>query len=444
MNAIHKKEYLGLLLGDIVVLFVSLVLTLIIRYGQMPTNTLLVQHLEPFSILFVVFILIHFIAGLYEKHTLSFKNKLPLILLNVQIVNAFIGTAFFYLVSGFSVAPKFILFIYLVISLVLMYAWRMLILHRSGSKKTQKALMIADSPEAQELITEINDNSRYNVTFVESITPTSDAQKIVGLIKDQGITLVVVDTGHPALTEIMPVLYSLAISGISFIDASKMYEEVFDCIPLTMVRQGWFIEHMSGTSSQSIYDVAKRLIDIVCSLIGGIISLVVYPFVILAIKLDDGGVIFSYQKRVGQFNKIVNIAKFRTMTVANDNGKWGSVENKVTRVGSFLRKTRIDELPQLWNVLRGDVSLIGPRPEFPEPVKKYSEEITYYNFRHSIKPGLSGWAQIYGEHAHHGIGLEETANKLSYDLYYIKHRSFLLDIKILLRTIKTLITFVGR
>lgn len=325
-----------------------------------------------------------------------------------------------------------------------MYAWRMTVLYQSGSKKTQKALMIADAPEADDLLKEINNNSRYNITFVESIKPSTDSQGIIDFIKNKNITLVVVDSGHPALISVMPVLYSLAISGISFIDVSKMYEEVFDCIPLSMVRQSWFIEHMSTTSSQSMYDVAKRLVDVVFALVAGIISLIFYPFTILAIKLDDHGVVFSYQKRVGQFNKIVNIAKFRTMTVANDDGKWGSSENKVTRVGSFLRKTRIDELPQLWNVLRGDVSLIGPRPEFPEPVKKYSEEIPYYNFRHSIKPGLSGWAQIYGEHAHHGIGLAETANKLSYDLYYIKHRSFLLDIKILLRTIKTLITFVGR
>ena len=132
------------------------------------------------------------------------------------------------------------------------------------------------------------------------------------------------------------------------------------------------------------------------------------------------------------------------MTIGNDSAKWGKVANKVTKVGSFLRKTRIDELPQLWNVVKGDVSLIGPRPEFPDPVKHYAEEIPYYNIRHVIKPGLSGWAQIYGEHPHHGIGVEETRNKLSYDLYYIKHRSFLLDLKIALRTIKVLITFVGR
>ena len=444
MNSIHKKEYIGLLLGDIVVLFVSLILTLFIRYGQMPSNTLFAQHLAPFLILFVGFILVNFIAGLYEKHTLSFKNKLPITLLNVQIANAFIGIAFFYLISGFSIAPKFVLFIYLVISLLLMYAWRMLVLYQSGSKKTQKAVLIADGADAEELKKEINHNSRYNITFVESIKPDTDAQRIVDLIKSQNISLAVVDSSNPALAAIMPTLYSLAVSGINFIDASKMYEEVFDRIPLSMVRQSWFIEHMTASSFQSMYDVVKRLIDIIFALVGGIISLIFYPFVILAIKLDDNGVIFSYQQRVGQFNKIVNIAKFRTMTSANDGGKWGTVENKITRVGSFLRKTRIDELPQFWNVLKGDVSLIGPRPEFPDPVIKYSEEIPYYNFRHSIKPGLSGWAQIYGEHAHHGIGIAETSNKLSYDLYYIKHRSLLLDIKILLRTIKTLITFVGR
>ncbi len=444
MGTIHKKEYLGLFLGDIIVLFVSLVLTLTFRYGELPSQSLLLIHLKPFAILFIGFLLVNFISGLYEKHTISFKNKLPITLLNVQIVNAAVGISFFYLFPIFSIAPKFLLFLYLVISLVLMYAWRMFILYKSGSKKTQKALMIADSYEAEELKKEINNNSRYNITFLEIIKPTVSSKEIIELINKQNISVIVIDTRHPALVDVIPELYSLAISGIIFIDISKMYEDVFDCIPLSMIRQSWFIEHMSSSSSRTIHDLIKRLIDITFSLFAGIILFVFYPFVILAIKLDDGGVIFSYQKRVGQYNKIVNIAKFRTMSIANDNGQWGSVENKVTRVGSFLRKLRIDELPQLWNVLRGDVSLIGPRPEFPEPVKKYSEEISYYNFRHIVKPGLSGWAQIYGEHPHHGVDIEKTSNKLSYDLYYIKHRSFLLDVKILLRTIKILLTFVGR
>ncbi len=116
----------------------------------------------------------------------------------------------------------------------------------------------------------------------------------------------------------------------------------------------------------------------------------------------------------------------------------------MTPIGSILRRTRIDELPQLWNVLRGDLSLVGPRPEFPQAVEAYTEKIPYYPMRHLIKPGLSGWAQLYGEHPHHNIGIEETRNKLSYDLYYIKERSFFLDVYIGLQTIKTLLSRSGR
>ena len=148
---------------------------------------------------------------------------------------------------------------------------------------------------------------------------------------------------------------------------------------------------------------------------------------------------------MGQNNKVIRLLKFRTM-LFNDAGEWKErgIENRVTKVGNFLRKTRLDEFPQLWNVIRGDISLIGPRPEFPNAVKHYSEELPYYNVRHLIKPGLSGWAQIYGEHPHHGVDVNKTANKLSYDLYYIKNRSFFLDIKIALQTIKTLGSIAGR
>ncbi|TRZ52318.1 hypothetical protein D4R99_02950 [bacterium] len=160
--------------------------------------------------------------------------------------------------------------------------------------------------------------------------------------------------------------------------------------------------------------------------------------------MDDGGKIFSHQDRIGKGNSIIHLLKFRTMT-RDDGGVWGEGENKVTRVGDFLRKTRIDELPQLWNVLWGSISLIGPRPEFPDPVKQYAAEVPYYNIRHLIKPGLSGWAQIYHEnHPHHGIDIQETKNKLSYDLYYIKNRSIMLDLKIALLTIKTLLMRVGK
>lgn len=469
MNMVHKKEPVLLFLGDVCVLLISLGLTLIIRFQEIPSRALFQEHLAPFSILFIAFILVNFIAGLYEKHTLLVKTRLPAILINVQLVNAALGIAFFYFIPYLSIAPKTILFIYLIISLILMSLWRMVIVPRFSLKKTQRALLIGEGVESQQLIDEINNNSRYNISFVESVVPTSDVQELLGRIHtavhSKAITAIVIDSRHPLLADIIPSLYAYAVSGTLFFDMSTMYENIFDRVPLSVVGQTWFIENMSSAAPKFFYDIFKRLLDIVVAGILFVISLLVYPFVILAIKLDDRGVIFSYQTRVGQHNQRINIAKFRTMTVANDDAKWGksraeqastveqvasgqaalSQKNEVTRLGRWLRTSRIDELPQLWNVLRGDISLIGPRPEFPEPVDNYAQQIPYYNMRHIVKPGLSGWAQIYHEnHPHHGIDVGETANKLSYDLYYIKHRSFFLDLKIALRTIKVLITFVGR
>jgi lipopolysaccharide/colanic/teichoic acid biosynthesis glycosyltransferase len=187
--------------------------------------------------------------------------------------------------------------------------------------------------------------------------------------------------------------------------------------------------------------------DIIISIPLLIVPIITFPFALVAMKLEDGGSIFITQDRIGQNNKLVKIFKYRSMT-ANDQGEYGEAGGtrlRVTKVGNFLRKTRLDEFPQLFNVLKGDISMIGPRPEFPSLVKHYTEQIPYYNVRHLIKPGLSGWAQIYHDnHPHHGVDTLETKNKLSYDLYYIKNRNFLLDIKIALRTLKTLISIAGR
>ena len=449
MSSIQKKDHILLFIGDLVVLIFSLILTLVIRYGLYPSSEILGLHIVPFSILFIAFILVYFIAGLYEKHTTLFKNKLPLILLNVQLVNTIVGISFFYFIPYFSITPKIVLFLFLVLSLVFMYLWRMFFIFKFITQKKQKAIIIADSSESIELTEEINNNSRYDISIIETIKPNIDSSKILSeinrIIFSENVSMIIIDTRNPLLKELIPFLYPIAIKGVLFFDILKIYESIFDRIPVSMVGQTWFIEHMSSMAPKLVYDSVKRLIDIVVSLILGIISLIFYPLVIVLMKIEDEKAsIFSYQNRVGQYNKIIKIVKFRTMTVANDDGKWGKGENKVTRIGHYLRISRIDELPQLWNVLKGDISLIGPRPEFPEPVEQYSKQIPNYIIRHSVKPGLSGWAQIYGEHPHHGVDIEKTSNKLSYDLYYIKHRSFWIDLKIALRTIKVLVTFMGR
>jgi lipopolysaccharide/colanic/teichoic acid biosynthesis glycosyltransferase len=186
----------------------------------------------------------------------------------------------------------------------------------------------------------------------------------------------------------------------------------------------------------------KRAVDFVIALIGGIVSLVFYPFVFIAIKLDDHGPVFIIQERVGKDGKIIKIPKFRSMK-QSDKGAWVTDnDGRITRVGRFLRASRIDELPQFFSVIKGDLSLVGPRPDIHDLGIKLLKEIPYYSARSIIKPGLSGWAQTRQEVPPQS--LEETKLRLAYDFYYIKNRSLLLDLKIILQTISTLASRAGR
>jgi lipopolysaccharide/colanic/teichoic acid biosynthesis glycosyltransferase len=355
---------------------------------------------------------------------------------------AIVAVAFFYFVPSFSITPKVFLFIYLVLVLILTTVWRIGYLGLFRSSRKQNALLVAKGNEADDLFGEVNGNLRYGVTFVDRLESAPD--DVVSLIQQKGITFIAADLNDESVRSVLPELYKLFFNGVEFVDIRDLYEDIFDRIPLSLIDNAWCLSNISS-ARKPIFDLVKRLIDVVIAGLLAIVSLLLYPFVYLAVKLDDGGVLFSYQTRVGERGKSIYIMKFRTMSVANDGGKWNnSHKNTITRIGKFLRKSRIDELPQLWNVLRGDISLIGPRPEFPEPVALYIKEIPYYNLRHIVKPGLSGWAQIYGKHPHHGINTDETSDKLSCDLYYIKNRSFLLDLKIALRTMKVILSFAGK
>jgi lipopolysaccharide/colanic/teichoic acid biosynthesis glycosyltransferase len=172
---------------------------------------------------------------------------------------------------------------------------------------------------------------------------------------------------------------------------------------------------------------------------------ILFPFVALAIYLNDPGPIFYRQERTGRRGQSFYLLKFRSMiTDAEKYGKavWATQDDpRITRVGKFLRLTRIDELPQIWNVLKGDMSIVGPRPERPVFIAQLQEEIPFYRMRLSVKPGLTGWAQI---NYRYGSTVEDAIKKLEYDLYYIKHQSLLLDVLIILRTIKVVLLFRGQ
>lgn len=442
----RKKEPFLLFAGDVFFFFFSLWLMLFIRYRSLPSTELLLDHVTPFSFLFIVWVVVFFISGLYEKHTLILRDKIPSTILNAQLINCALAALFFYLIPYFGITPKTNLFIYLVLSFLFILLWRIhgeTLLH---VRNKQNAILIGSGEEMKELKREVNENPRYDLSFVSSIDlegveSLDFKDEVLEQLYSKDVQVIVADFKNPKLGPILPNLYNLVFSRIRFVDMNKIYEDIFDRIPLSLVTYSWFLENIPSNSS-GIYDFVKRVMDLILAFVGGIISLVFYPFIMLAIKMEDGGSFFIMQERVGKNNRHIRTYKFRTMTRNEVDLNKGS-DNKVTRVGAFLRKSRLDELPQLWSVIYGDMSLIGPRPELPSGVKLYNEEIPFYNIRHIIKPGLSGWAQLYGQHSHHGVGVEQTYNKLSYDLYYIKNRSLMLDLKIALKTLKTLFSRSG-
>lgn len=189
--------------------------------------------------------------------------------------------------------------------------------------------------------------------------------------------------------------------------------------------------------------MTKRWLDIASSALSLILSLPLCLFVALAIKLDSSGPVFYRQERVGQDGKTFTMLKFRSMrNDAEENGpKWAAInDDRITRVGRFIRKYRLDEIPQMINVLKGDMSFIGPRPERPIFVDKFAKEIPYYPQRHVVKPGISGWAQI---RYPYGASKEDALEKLKYDLYYIRHFSIFFDISIILETGKVVLLGKG-
>lgn len=446
----RTRELLLLILGDAVCFGAALWITLTVRYAALPTEPLLEAHVGPFMILTGVWIFIFYTAGLYDKHTVFLKKVLASRIVNTQVANIIIA-ALLFLIIPFGIAPKTNLVIYLVISIILITTWRLVIFNYFSPKNTHKAILIADGAEAVDLVDEINNNDRYNYSFVRiideetALTTPDFAEKLTALIHDEGVSIVVANPRGEHIERILPQLFDLAFGTFefTFLDFYRVYEDMFDRVPFSALRYDWFVTHVSQSKSL-IYDISKRTIDVVGALILLLPCVIIFPAVVLAIKLQDRGPVFYRTERVGQYNRPIEIIKFRSMTGMDAGTAALATAHTVTPLGRILRKTRIDELPQLINVLRGDLSFVGPRPEMPTLASVYAREIPYYNARHFIKPGLSGWAQINDYDAPRwGVDIERTKSKLSYDLFYLRHRSFLLDLQITIKTLATLVMRTG-
>lgn len=421
-------------LGDLFFLVFALWFTLVIRHLSLPSLELFKEHLLPFSVLFVVWVFVFYTAGLYDKRVMILRKRLPGTIFNVQAVNVAIAVLFFYLFPGLELTPKTILFIYLIVSFILILFWRAGIDTLLRKRRKQRVLLIGEGPDIDELAIEIDENLMYNME-VERIKLSDMGSDF---LKDY--SMLIIDLRDEEIRKRIPEMYKLMVSGTPVVDAEKIYEDIFEKVPLSSLEQQWFLKDLSFYS-HLVYDFIKRVVDVVLSFTAGLLSLTLYPFIWLAIKIDDGGPVFIIQDRLGQGGKTIKIFKFRSMN-CNDKGVWvKDMDKRITRVGRLLRKTRIDELPQLYNVLRGDISLIGPRPDISGLKCKLEEEILYYNIRTVVRPGLSGWAQVNQEKPPQSV--EETKERLMYDLYYIKNRSLMLDLKITLRTLGILASRSG-
>lgn len=414
-----------LLLGDIIFFVAALWATLALRYWQLPSPELFLNHLAPFSILFLLWAVVYLIYDLYRQQTLVFESALIGRIIQAQIFAGVLAVLLFYFVPFFSqtgVTPKTNLFIYVVVSSVLIVLWRRYLAKLIRQTGRSSIHFDCASSEVEELKHQFATHPNYEL-----------------VVDDHKPAVVVVDRYENLEENRLRNLYQALFRGVQFVSVQDLYEEVFGRIPLSLVDERWFLERVSGRSS-FFYDLFKRLMDLAIGTVLGLISLVFYPFIILAIKLEDGGPIFYYDRRVGRYGEDITIFKFRTMSFEAEMS-----DRRVTRVGQWLRRLRLDELPQLWSVIDGRQSLIGPRPEKRQYVDLYRERIPFYDARHLIAPGLSGWAQIYHEnHPHFSLAEDATREKLSYDLYYVKNRSLWLDVTIALKTIKTLLSRSGR
>ncbi|MCS7246753.1 MAG: sugar transferase [Anaerolineales bacterium] len=304
----------------------------------------------------------------------------------------------------------------------------------------------AISPPPFVLVGVVDDDPEKQGKSILGIPVLGTSETLLKLVKEHEISDIIVAISGALNSNMFQALLTAQESGVEIIRMPKMYERLLGRVPIRILEADWILRSFVDETSVSVFDeLLKRLFDILGGIVGMAIFLATFPFIALAIVIDDGLPIFYTQIRLGRMARPYPLIKYRTMRRdAESDGKprWAQEnDRRATRVGRFLRKSHLDELPQFINVLRGEMSLVGPRAERLELVEYFEKRVPFYRARLLVKPGLTGWAQVnYG----YAASIEETTVKLEYDLYYIKNRSLLIDILILLRTPSTVLGLKGR
>lgn len=436
---ILKTKKSLLLIGDIICLYGALYLTLFLRYGNNFDSQQWDNHFQAFSLIFLAWLIVFFISDLYDLKV-SYNN---LALLSnyakATVINGIIAVLLFYFLTPLfpDIKPQRVLIIDVAITASFLFIWRKLFYNLIKSPQiANRVLIIGKNKLSDELLEEIIKRPQlgYQAQIIENI-PADLKQFCL----DQHIDTLVSSENLRSDVETAKKIFDCLSLGIDVHNINSFYEQIAQKIPVKYIEMSWFLENLSEHTKKS-YEIFKRMIDVISALIGLILTAIFVPFIALAVKLESPGPVIFKQIRVGKNGKQFLAMKFRSMiNDAEKNGAQWATKNdsRVTRFGRFMRMTRLDEIPQLINILRGEMSIVGPRPERPEFIEMLSQQIPFYRERLLVRPGLAGWAQLMGPA--YGGSTEETLEKLEYDLYYVKNRSIILDLSIILKTIRVVL-----
>lgn len=454
MNQPYKTAFL--LVGDVIVLYASLLAMLLVRYGSIYEAPLLAGHIVPFTILFILWLVIFYIHNLYDltaaKNNIEFYTALG----RAFIINLIVAVALFYFIPFFGITPKRNLFITLAFSIVLFSLWRQAINQTLRRYFRQSTMVIGPLKDVERIVGTIEKNPqigyKVDLIFTErkplESTPfvvhaPEEFDQISKLARQYNIRTATIAEEAYRNASVVSELEKLLDDDIEIVTLESMEERLQRKVRLDRVDEVWFFDHFAS-DRRLTYGTIKRFVDIIVAIIFLPIAALLGLIAALAIRFEGRGPIFYTQTRVGEHGKAFTMYKFRTMRAdAEKSGAQWTVENdtRVTKVGRFLRKARLDELPQLINVLKGEMSFVGPRAERPEFHEFLKKEIPFYERRYLLKPGLTGWAQI---NYTYGSSVEDTRLKLAYDFYYLKNRSLIFDLGVILKTVDLVLRGLGR
>ena len=439
----NRFKKIALFLGDLVCLHLALVLTLAVRYPQAELMKHWQNHWPIFWPVFIIWLLIIYISNLYDLNARTISRKFLGTMGNATIVSVFLSILYFYLNANTNIAPKTNLAIFSAIFIILFLVWRslsQLAIHSLLLK--ENIALIGSGRLTEKIIAELEKRPGYGYQVAWICRGADELAALPENIRTKNIRTVIITDDFGSGQILSETLFACLAYNIDFFSYPDFYESLTDKVPVEAIGPDWFLDNLRE-GRKNYFNSLKQLLDWLMAGIILIVSLPLWPFIALGIKLAGSGPVFFRQDRLGEKEKVFKIIKFRTMRVAgNDLAPTPQDDPRIFGFGSFLRQTRLDEIPQVLNILRGEMSFIGPRPERPEIVAELEKQIPFYKTRLLIKPGLTGWDQISG--AYHSPSPADTYEKLQYDLFYLKHRSFYLDLTIILKTLATMVSRGGR